>query len=461
GMDLERVFEYAMRYLIDEMRCRRAAVFLIDERERVLKMKKMVSEGEILQGEEEIILSDKNHLNLFLHGKKDFLEHETSDHEVSFALRIGSQPLGLLTVDPGLQKLSVLNREIITDFARELTHIIQNIRLFQENQDHIRMLIAASEVSSALIGELRLAQTLHLVVQTIIKNLGFDRVRLYLVDKDHAVLQGEVCGDLHGRIHDLSHETIPLRKGHHKLTDIVLGGSGDLIIDKYREIIAHVPLKVKNETIGLLVADNLLSRHKISSMEVKTLSSFVGHIGMAVQNARLFREVEQLSITDGLTKLYIYRYFKKRLSDEIYRAERFNNTITLIMLDIDLFKTFNDQYGHLVGDVVLVEVANKIRESIRKIDFPARYGGDEFIIFLPHASEDIASQVAVRIFNSIQECRIEIEDTEQLAISVSMGVAAYPTDAKNVEDLIKKADEALYYSKTHGRNRLSFYGKIT
>ncbi|MFH1378833.1 MAG: sensor domain-containing diguanylate cyclase [bacterium] len=457
GMDLEKLFEYAMKYLIKEMKCTRAAVFLLDEKNFILSMQKMVSQGEILQGEEEIFLDENNPLRTFLESDTDFYVYEKMGHMINVALRLGIKPIGMISIDPGVRKLSVLNREILLDFARELTHIIQNIKLFQQNQRHTRMLLASSEISSVLIEALQLEQTLNLVVQSIIKNLGFDRVRLYLVDRERMHLKGEIGGDLRGRMQDLSRESYILRKGLNKLTDIVLGGTSDIILDKYREIIVHVPLKVKHESIGILVADNLLSRQKISDPEIKTLSSFVSHIGMAVENARLFQDIKQLSITDGLTKLNIYRYFKKRLTDELNRAERFDNKITLIMLDIDHFKSFNDTYGHLVGDAVLVEAANKIRESIRKIDFPARYGGDEFVVFLPHAPEDIAHQVAERIFCSIKESSVEVEDGKNLNLTVTMGVASYPEDAHTVEELIKKADEALYWGKTHGRNKLSFY----
>lgn len=460
GLNLDKVFEYAMRYMVEGLKCKGAAVFLLDPERNVLQMQKMVNQGEILKGEEVIFLDENNPVRLFLESKKNIFVYEKTSRIVHVALRLGSVPLGMLRVDPGNRKLSLLDKDILLDFVRELTHIIQNVRLFQQNQEHMRMLFATSEISSAMIAAIRLDEALFLVVQSIINNLGFDRVRLYLVDKDRSCLKGEVCRDLCGRIQDLSHESYPLRRGLNKLTDIVIGGASDPIIDKYREIIVHVPLKVKNQTIGLLVADNLLSRQKISSMELKTLSSFVGHIGMAVENARLFKEIEELSITDGLTKLYIYRYFKQRLTDELNRAERYGNKIILIMLDIDLFKSFNDNYGHLIGDAVLMEVSNKIRESIRKIDFPARYGGDEFVVFLPHASEVIAHQVAERIHSDIQKCKVEVGDGALLHVTVSMGVARYPEDARTVEELIKKADEALYWGKTHGRNKLSFYHEI-
>jgi len=165
--------------------------------------------------------------------------------------------------------------------------------------------------------------------------------------------------------------------------------------------------------------------------------------------------LRELAVTDGLTSLYNYRYFKEFLAQELRRAERHHTNVSVVMIDIDFFKNYNDAYGHLAGDEVLRILARLMRENIRSIDLAARYGGEEFALVLPETNKSAARFVANKIKKLVEEFKFRNEETQPNGkLTVSMGVATYPGDGKVMEDLINRADQWLYQAKAGGRNRV-------
>jgi diguanylate cyclase (GGDEF)-like protein len=172
---------------------------------------------------------------------------------------------------------------------------------------------------------------------------------------------------------------------------------------------------------------------------------------LEVENRRL----HELSITDGLTQLNNHRHFQERLRDEFRRAQRYDDPLALILLDIDHFKAVNDQHGHLVGDDVLRAIAGAMREAVRETDFCARYGGEEFAVLLPKTHLAGALTVAERISIDVRRLRVGLG---QLRVTASFGVSSFPGRQVNTsEQLLKTADEAMFRSKREGRNRISLY----
>ncbi len=165
--------------------------------------------------------------------------------------------------------------------------------------------------------------------------------------------------------------------------------------------------------------------------------------------------MEQLAVTDGMTQLYNYRYFREQLSLEINRAVRHNLSLSLLMLDIDFFKNYNDLHGHPAGDMVLCTIADLIRSNLRKIDVAARYGGEEFAVILPETDEKAAAVVAEKIRKLVEETPIPNEDQQpNQKLTVSIGVATFPVDARSEDELVEVADRRLYMAKDLGRNRV-------
>lgn len=215
-----------------------------------------------------------------------------------------------------------------------------------------------------------------------------------------------------------------------------------------------VPFMSDDKMVALVCFGDLEDTHR------KNFSMLASQVTMELKKANLLEKVEKLSFTDGLTQIYLRRYFIERGSEEIKRAKRLKLKFAVLMLDIDNFKQCNDSYGHMVGDVVLREIAKDIKGHIREIDLVARYGGEEFTILLAETERKGAHQVAERIRKTIESRTIAAYD-ETVQVKMSIGISLYPEHALDLESLIDRADEALYLSKQRGRNRVTIYGDET
>jgi diguanylate cyclase (GGDEF)-like protein len=182
------------------------------------------------------------------------------------------------------------------------------------------------------------------------------------------------------------------------------------------------------------------------------LRSLAAQTTLALENVLLHHQVQRQAVTDELTGLVNHRRFQELLSAEIEQVRRYHHQVGLIMLDVDNFKSVNDTYGHPQGDVVLRQVAHVVRESSRDADTPARYGGEEMALILPHTGLDGAQAIAERVRTAIEELRIPRLDRQGvLRVTASFGVAATSTGSK--DQLIADADAALYGAKREGKNR--------
>jgi diguanylate cyclase (GGDEF)-like protein len=165
------------------------------------------------------------------------------------------------------------------------------------------------------------------------------------------------------------------------------------------------------------------------------------------------KELEALSVTDGLTGLYNHNHMMETLANETARAQRHNHAFSVLMIDIDHFKKYNDSFGHLAGDAVLMKMALIFTRSIRSVEYAARYGGEEFLIMLPEAEPDGAMEAAERIRSRVVAETFG-DGNEQIEITVSIGVAGFPEHGDTPESIIASADAALYEAKRSGRNRV-------
>ncbi len=221
---------------------------------------------------------------------------------------------------------------------------------------------------------------------------------------------------------------------------------------------AAVALRTGDDTIGVLVIASPISR-KMTSAELERLQVIAHQSSLSLQNALLHGELERLSVTDRLTELYNHGYFQQRLESELGRAARFGHALSLIMLDIDDFKEFNDTFGHPRGDALLKAVSAIIRANLREIDVAARYGGEEFAVVLPETDTAGAVAVAERIRRSVAEFQLPgALGLLPAGRSVSVGVASFPVHASGPGRLVEAADQAMYASKREGKNRVKSAG---
>jgi two-component system cell cycle response regulator len=172
------------------------------------------------------------------------------------------------------------------------------------------------------------------------------------------------------------------------------------------------------------------------------------------EKARMLEKLQNLAITDGLTKLYNSRHFYSQLEVEIGRCRRYQHPLALLLLDLDHFKDYNDTYGHLEGDKVLVRIGDVIRTCLRSMDSAYRYGGEEFTIILPETNGEEALNVAQRIRTAIEAERFSPNPGANVRITISIGVTEYHP-GEEVTVFVQRADQAMYNSKEDGRNRVS------
>jgi diguanylate cyclase (GGDEF)-like protein len=200
-----------------------------------------------------------------------------------------------------------------------------------------------------------------------------------------------------------------------------------------------------------------IARHgkEFTAQERDLFAYLAGQATLSIENVDLHETVQQQAVTDELTGLFNVRQFHSRLAGEIERAERFSTPLSLVMLDIDKFKSVNDTYGHQQGDRVLVEVARVLRRMSRDVDLPARYGGEELAVVLPQTDLAGAEQQAERMRAGIEAMQIQrLDGGGLLSITASFGVASFPGEGADKTDLIAAADAALYRAKRGGRNRV-------
>lgn len=182
----------------------------------------------------------------------------------------------------------------------------------------------------------------------------------------------------------------------------------------------------------------------------------VSYIVKYLLKSRDFEHQYRLATTDGLTELYNHRYFQEQMIMQIENSKRYNTTFSLIIIDIDFFKKFNDKFGHQSGDAVLRQVAGRLKKNVRASDFVCRYGGEEMTIILPNTDKEEAIITAQKLCQVISESPCKLANNQESTVTISLGVASYPKDGKTPAEIIEHADSKLYVAKESGRNRVSY-----
>ncbi len=341
----------------------------------------------------------------------------------------------------------------------------QNLKITKEDLDYrIKSLSTLFEVGKAISSVLDFRQLQNMILETVAKVISAEKGSLMLLDDSEQILTIGVAIGLSDEIA----KDIRVEVGQSIVGYVVETGK-PLFIKDVETDQTFMSIKKKNVQQGTLMCVPLIAKDKLlgalnvskstpnsfSDKDFELFSNLATQAAIAIENARLYK----YAVTDEMTKLYNHRYFQLRLDEELQRADRYENHVSLLLIDVDHFKQFNDTYGHPEGDRVLKTVAKLIEKSIREIDIAARYGGEEFVVICPEKNGEGSLVPAERIRSTIESYDFRI-DGKQVPITISLGVSCYPDQARSKKELISKSDIALYYSKENGRNRASLFNQI-
>ncbi|MBN1898009.1 MAG: diguanylate cyclase [Spirochaetes bacterium] len=239
-------------------------------------------------------------------------------------------------------------------------------------------------------------------------------------------------------------------------TDTVLKGQSSVVKYGLKSVLC-APIMARGNMLGVIYLDNRLVTGLFSQEDLMVLDLISGQAGVSIENARLY----QRAITDGLTGLYNRIFFDNYLIKSVDEALRYGKALSLMIIDIDHFKRFNDDYGHQAGDLVLIEVTDLIQENVRKSDIAARYGGDEFVVIMPETDLEGAENLAGKLCKEAEGLKMSYrvgKRVEELNVTLSIGVAQLG-EGENRLEFVERADESLYKAKESGRNCVFVFGK--
>ncbi len=327
--------------------------------------------------------------------------------------------------------------------------------LYEDNQklvEELENLTTFREVGLAINSILDFNQMLHVIMGVIIAKMNVRKVVVYLIDETQKELRGKIGREANKIIseNELEFDKIIIGLGE---VGRAMEYHAPVIVSESNTLIC--PLIAKGDLIGATKIEAKIDGERFIDRDKKFMQLLSSQIAIALNNARLY----EMAITDGLTKLYVHRHFQYKMQEEILRSKRSGKPISLIMLDIDHFKNFNDTYGHQAGDYILAELAGIVKKMFRSTDATFRYGGEEMAVILPETDGEDAYILSEKLRENIMQHRFDYNN-QSLEVTVSLGVATYYPDRManmNKERLIKMADDALYYSKEHGRNRTTLF----
>jgi diguanylate cyclase (GGDEF)-like protein len=324
------------------------------------------------------------------------------------------------------------------------------------------------QISLDLTAILDLDQLINSYLNTIIGQLRIKNAILYL-NKDRnstELVLNKTKGIEEEEIDKLKFETTDaiVKQVFKKRQPVVIAEELTSLkeIEKFRMMDSEVitPLIHSHRLEGLLILGTKINGEPYTQTDLEMLTLITNIVAVAIANARLYQKLKDISITDELTAIYNYRYFRIRLKDEVFRSQRTGRPITLVILDVDHFKNYNDSLGHPAGDQVLKQIARILKMCARDSDVVARYGGEEFCVILPEVDIQGSRAFCERLRQNVEDYPFFNEEIQPYKkLTISLGAATYPHDAKMINELLVRADNALYRAKNSGRNQFHVYSE--
>jgi diguanylate cyclase (GGDEF)-like protein len=385
--------------------------------------------------------------------------------ELCVPLKVGDRVIGVINAESRRRAAFTQSDErLMMTFAGQLATAIEKIRLVEAEHKWVKSLEALRTTMTDISAELESDRLLQTIVERAVVLVGGTGGQLGLRHDKHDEIEIAVC-------HNMSQESVGKRL---RLGEGVMGRVAKtcvpLIVPDYQTWEGRLNESPASPSRGVLAAPLLAGRHlvgvisisdvsptrRFSGSDLRLLNMFAQQAAIAVENARLFRETQHLAITDPLTGLFNRRYFFDLAQREIDRAWRYKRQLAVLMLDLDHFKEVNDLYGHAAGDEVLRVVGSRLSDALRKTDILGRYGGEEFAVVLPETAHAGATMVAEKLRKCIHERPIATSHA-LITMTASVGIGFLDDRCKGLDELIDRADQALYEAKRAGRDCVSVW----
>ena len=356
------------------------------------------------------------------------------------------------------------------------SRLAEQSKMIEQNNKKLQALVKdlslLYQIGQGVNSTIELEELYRVITNTLSENLRLDKYAIFLKDDSGEFLQVKASWGFTeaDHINDMT-----FRLGEGVTGEVAASGQMIYVRDTTKEerflhykgerivegSFLSIPLIFKKEILGV-INFHMPESGAFDDEEIRLLTLVANQIALAIENAKLYTKARDLSVKDELTGLYNRRHFQSVLQIEWKRAVRFRRSLSLLMVDVDHFKKYNDTYGHLHGDKVLREMAQVLKRSVREIDTLARFGGEEFILLLPDTDKKGAIAVGEKIRKIVNEHRVpDVAGTSASLVTISVGISSYPDDVRELDDLIDHADIALYDAKDSGRNRVVCYPQLT
>ncbi|MGB3341566.1 MAG: GAF domain-containing protein [bacterium] len=427
-----------------------------DEVPRNLKLEKGVGiVGAVAKTGKKIVANDVTNEKLYrAYGQT------CTKSEIALPLKIGKRTIGVLNIECNEMNVFTSNTiRILELIADRLSVALHNARLYEQAQNSAKEFAVSFTIAKSLISTLELDDVLDTILKVIRDTFGYANIAILLVDGDELYVKAA-----YGYAIKIM-KNVRLKIGEQGICGKV-AATGKMFYapdvskvpfyyqgKKSIKSEAAIPLKIKGELIGVLDIETD-KPGAFTDKDLRMFSVFASQAAIAIENARLYDETKELSLTDTLTKIANRRHFNLVFDNEMKKARGYSRQLSLAMIDLDDFKLFNDDLGHVAGDKLLSHIADLLKDNLRDTDFVARYGGEEFVIVFPETSHPLALKVSERLRNAVEVKQLNVKGKGRKKMTISIGVATYPSNADNKVELVQIADRALYRAKKLGKNRI-------
>lgn len=469
--DLDEVLDQMLVTLRDYFHLRSGAVLLVEAASKTLHVRvdfspsTMARPAVIPVGRGIIGSAAKLKRPLYapdVHKEARYIEGDPNTRsELAIPLIVRDEVVGVL--DCQSDTLDAFDNEtvdLLTLFATNAAIALQNSELYTRERQRSRQLEAIYKIAKQTTAVLDLEQLLETMCPLLLEAFAVEHVSVFLLDQEgRMVLRRE-----HGRRNPRVRDREPFPEGTAYSQNLHSLGRTYVANDKVEESEPceqtgsemSVPLMSFGQRVGLLVCSSAQT-NAFHPEDIQSLESVADILAIAIQNAGYVEKVRMQANLDGLTGIFNRRYFETKILEKMAEADRYAGKMSLLMLDIDRFKSINDEFGHLLGDEVLKQVSTLLTQHLRRVDLLCRYGGEEFAIIAPATTESNAAVLAGKL-------RAFIEHHEfpgiPRAVTVSFGVAEFPTHGSVRDSLVRAADAALYLAKQSGRNRVATFSEL-